>query len=366
MSVVVIGGGIVGVRLARALRDHPADVHLLEKDALGAGTTAKSIAVFSWLESDPSPFAQSLRERAWRTYADRIAEDAISFERIGALLVARTESYRSQLEHAAETYAEHGPDVELLDPADLEAFGIAPEETAGALYTPEEGYLDPGELVSQWAAEAREGGADIRTGVEATGIRTRNGAVTAVETTDGEIAADVVINAAGPWAPRLNRMVGVSAPLRHTKGRILVLETDGDRTLPYTQFESGQYVRGEGRSQVFAGRLEREYADASELDPDEPRSVGGEFYADVADTTARLVPAVADADVAAEWVGLRTVTPDGLPIVGPTAVDGYHLACGLSGLGITYAPVVGDLLAEYVATGDRPPALDRLAPDRFA
>ncbi|MDX1746176.1 MAG: FAD-binding oxidoreductase, partial [Halobacteriales archaeon] len=162
----------------------------------------------------------------------------------------------------------------------------------------------------------------------------------------------------------VNAMVDVSLPLRHTRGPILVLEAGDPIDLPYVLFESGAYFRGEGETKALAGRLAKEFDRAETLDPDVPPRVEEAFYRDVADRTGARIPALADATVVNDWLGLRTVTPDKRPILGPTAVDGFLVATGMSGLGVTLAPAVADRLADFLQTGAA--IDDRLTASRFS
>lgn len=365
--IAIVGGGIIGTGLAYRLRNAPTTVRLFEKGTLGSGSTSASIAVFSRLTDHPTELGHRMRERAWDHYRSLIDDGEISYERIGSLMVAETEPYRRTLETAHDRFHELGLDTELLEPEELAAHNVDPSGTAGGLYADDVGYLDPNEVVQYWAREARASGVDIETGVEVTDVVTDEGSVRAIETTDGSYDAGTVINAAGPWAPRVNEMVGVSLPVRHTLGRILVLQNETDFSLPYVLFENGDYFREEGTAQAFAGRLEKEYDEATVLDPSVSRSVDEEFYRSVARSTEERVPILRDADVVNEWVGLRTVTPDKDPILGPTTVDGFQTAIGMSGLGITYAPAVTDLLARSLLSDDSGPDPDLTAfdADRF-
>lgn len=363
--IVVVGGGIVGSGLAYQLRDAPTDVTLFEKGALGSGTTAASIAMFSWLQSDPDRYTHDLMAEAWETYRSLVDRGVVGFERIGALTVAETPDYLEALRDAAAELREYGLSVEMRTPAELEAFGIDPTEVEGAIYLAEEGYLDPHEIVQHWVREATDAGVRVETGVEVTDVRVEDGSVTGVETTEGTVDAGTVLNAAGPWAPSLNGMVGVEHPLRHTYGRILVLQCAEPFDLPFVSFESGDYFRSEGTRQAFAGRLEKDYASAVREDPDAAHPVEDAFRRDVARNAARFLPVLEEAEVVNEWVGLRTVTPDKKPIVGPTSVEGFHVATGMSGLGVTLAPSVTAHLAEYVLTGEPNATVERLSADRF-
>ena len=366
--IVIVGGGIIGVAIARRLAraGGDAEVVLCERNQLGGATTARSVALFSWLSDAPTRFDLDLRWDAWATYEPAIDAGAFSFERVGALLVAESDERREDHEAAARRYADLAPDrdVAVLDPAELADLGVAPDGTAGGLYAPNVGYLDPHEVVTHWATEARAAGASVWTDVAVTDVIQDGTGVTGVETTDGRVEADVVVNAAGPWAPRVNDLVDVSLPLRHTRGPILVLDAGEPIDLPYVLFESGDYYRGEGATNALAGRLQKDFGRAERLDPDDPPGVDESFYRDIADHTASRVPRLAGADVVNDWLGLRTVTPDKRPILGPTAVDGFVVACGPSGLGVTLAPTLADRLSVHLLEGT---AIDeRLAANRFA
>ena len=372
MDILIIGGGIVGVRTALALVDRGYEPTLLEKNVLGGGTTAASIAVFHWPQVTPERFSHEMREDAWDEYTRLIDAGVASFERIGGMYVAESDTFANKLRAASNRLAAFGLEIEYLDSEAVIEYGIDPERVKGALYTPVEGYLDPHELVQHWREEAERRGATVETGTEVNGVRTAGGSVTAVETDSGVYHADIVVNATGPWAPELNDLAGIEAPLRHMIGRILALEHSADITIPNIVFEDGFYVRGEGTEQAFAGRLEVDYEDATHLGPDYSHSISMEFKRQLALKLEQSIPALATATISREWTGLRTVTPDGLPLVGATDLGGWYLACGLTGKGIMYAPVVGKVVADVIdrdlGAVTQQQSTDRLAafaPNRF-
>ena len=362
--IVIVGGGIVGTSLAYHLREAEPPVVLLEKGALGSGTTGDSIAQFCFHQSHPDPVEHSLRMLSWEEYGPLIDQGRLSYGHVGTLQLARTAEAMAEVAAVGETLGDYGIDVDVLDAAGTAAHGIDPDAVAGGLFVPADGYLDPSEIVQYYVEEATAAGVEIRTGVEVTDVRTEGGNVTGVATTDGDIDAGFVVNAAGPWAPRVNEMVDVSLPLRHTLGPILVLQNEAERTLPFTFFEDGVYFRGEGATQAFAGSFATDYADATERDPDAHHSVDQAFRLQVADRIEEAVPALADAEVTGDWVGVRTVTPDGRPFVGETRVGGYYVAVGMSGYGVTRAPAVALLLAEHLMAGNRPTHMQYMSPRR--
>ena len=101
------------------------------------------------------------------------------------------------------------------------------------------------------------------------------------------------------------------------------------------------------------------------LDPDDAHGVEDRFRRDVAALSESHLPALEGAAVVNEWVGLRTVTPDFRPVVGPTARDGFLVACGMSGSGVGLAPLVGRLVADHVDGDGDGPLLRQLSARRF-
>lgn len=355
MHVVIVGGGVVGTSLAAALGGR-AEVTLLERGELGSGTTAASMAMQHRQQVPVRPYDQRLRRLAREEYGSF----DVSRTRIGSLYVAESEAFAGELREVAEQLNGEGVETRYLEPADLDEFGIVPSAVAGGIHSPEEGYFDPDELVARFAERARAAGVEIRTGVEVTDVDPGEGVVA-----DGErIEGDAVVNAAGPWAPEIDRMAGLEYPLRHTRGPILSLETGPERPEPFSLFERGLYCRSRPDG-VYVGRYATDFADGERLDPDTSLAVDDEFREEV-EEFASTVPAIEGAPATDEWVGVRTVTPDGRPLVGETEVEGYVVATGMSGLGVTLAPAVARLLADLLVDGTRSDLLEPLDPGRFA
>ena len=367
--VVVVGGGIVGASVASHLAEADVPVVLYERDALGGGTTADSVAMFVWKAAPVGAGGTDhrLRERSWAFYEELVEDGTLEFSRNGGLYPVEDPEELEDLWTVAESLRESGVRAEPLDAAGLERFGLATDGLAGGLYLPDEGYLDPGQVVQFLVGEARDAGARVETGTEVTDVTVEDGSVSGVEVDGEHVPASGVVNAAGPWAPSVDEMAGVDLPIRHNRGPILVLDHETDRPLPFVEFGDGHYVRGEGRRQVFAGRYGAAYDDAERLDLDAARPVDESFRLAVGERLERYLPGLVAAGVAAEWVGVRTITPDGRPFVGGTGLGGYHVATGMNGLGVTLAPVVGEHLASVVAPGRTPdPAFrEYLSPSRL-
>ena len=377
-SIVVVGGGIVGSSLAYHLGESSHDVTLLEKQSLGSGTTGKSIACFGWYPLY-SGHGYELASRSWDIYGPLVEDGTIPYHDNGLLEVADTEAAFEELKEGVEALQAEGHPAEVLEAEAVRGHGVAPEAVgAGAALFPSAGRLDPSGIVSQFADRAREYGVAIETGVEVTDLLIEGDEIAGVSTTDGDRDADVVVNAAGPWAPRLNAMAGVSLPLRHTYAPISVLETASEFALPTVIFEDGLYFTGERSAKVLAGRAPHESSDedgfeaALELaDPDSEQglgmgSVGEKHRTTIAREAQRRIPKLEGAEISNEWQGVRCLTPDYRPAVGPTDLEGFYAATGMSGWGITFAPACAELLAAHLTDGSISETLEYLSPDRFS
>lgn len=356
MHVAIVGGGVIGTALAASLSER-AEVTLLERSSLGGGTTAASMAMIHRQQPVPNEYDLRLRRLVWEGYEPFLAD--LTHTRIGSLYVAETEAFANQLREAAPELTDFGVETEYFTGEELSAFGI--EAGVGGIYTPDEGYFEPDELVEFFADCARKRGVRIETGVEVTGIDP--GEQVTIETSEEEITAEKVVNAAGPWATEVDGLVGLDYPLRHTRGPILSFETDSTEPRPFTLFERGLYCRSHSQG-LYVGRFATEFEGGTALDPDERRAISDGFREEV-QTFASAVPVLSEARVREEWVGIRTVTPDGRPLVGETSVENYAVSTGMSGLGVTLAPAVADLLTDKLLGIDRE-LIEPLSPARFA
>ncbi|SDY58085.1 NAD(P)/FAD-dependent oxidoreductase [Halopenitus persicus] len=337
-------------------------------------------------------FAQLADAAAGR--ADRDAPESTPIEGIDA----------ATLEHGTAAFVP-GEEIRgrLLVPP------VNAEELEGALYRPEYGHisgdrdrLGAGELARELLERAKRNGVTVESRTEVTEIRTAAGRVVGIETRptgradpdanpDPGVNADSdpganssaepnatvvearnVICAAGPWNPELAATAGVEVPVEHVRSPVFAL--DLDRPLPYTlpmikSHESSVGIHPKRRDRILVTYTPRRDGDGEPAEkrrdpsavPNTPRESERRTALRWAE---RLVPRLADATLADEWVGVGTKTPDGAPIVGRTAVEGLSLA--VTGAGIQLAPAVGDVLARRLVDGETTPHNDALAPSRFA
>ncbi len=340
-DVAIVGGGIIGCSIAFYLRELDRDVVLFERDGLGGETTSTSTAVFASLDMDDG---RTLGGQAWNGYKELIEWDNDIFRNMGSLNVAHTERHFSSLDSTARL----SENTEVISGDGLSSFGLDPSSCIGGLYNPDSGYIDTDKAIEYWTNKAKKDDVKMETDTEIIDINKQNSTVESLEITDKEIDVDVVVNAGGPWCIEINNMVDVSLPLNHVVGKLLTLDPKEDVSLPYVFFEDGYYFQGRKQNKVYCGHFNMEYSSDKVVDPDRKYSIEDDFYDDIKNKIDNCLPILEGAEFIGEDVGYTTVTPDGKPIVGETSIDGFYVACGMSGYGVTYAPIIGKKIADYI------------------
>ena len=342
----MIGGGALGAATAYHLRRLGVhDVVLLERDALGSGSTSKSAGGIR------AQFADELNIRIALRSLDEFEgiADEISFRQHGYLFLLDQPEDVASFRTALALQQSLGVPSKELTPA--EAQELVPQLETGdllaATYCERDGYATPEAVVQHYA---RESGATIQQGCAATGILVRDGRIEGVETPAGQIDTDTVICCAGVWSREVGALAGVSLPVEGEARSMWFTPEDGGlpARVPLTiDFSTGFYFHREGPGLAFGGR-ER-------------------ALEDVAVAAARRLPVLADLPVQSSWWGWYDVSPDWNALVGEaSAVSRFLYATGFSGHGFQQAPAVGEHLAELVV--GLTPSLD-LSPfsaERFA
>jgi sarcosine oxidase subunit beta len=241
------------------------------------------------------------------------------------------------------------------------AFGF--EENAG--------YGDGYGTTVAFADRAREQGATILQATPATGIRLDNGRVTGVTTPKDTIATRTVVNAAGPWADRIGRMVGLDLPLKLELIEEAVIRVQAPDTYPIDtpsvyDFVNGLSFRPEGTGHTVVAEGSSYFK--GDLDADGyPTRPSDRYIEDVSERLAKAMPRLASGTPRGGWAGLLEGTPDFHPIMGRApGVEGLLLCYGFSGHGFKEAPVTGRLIAELILDGRTSLDIAPLGFERFA
>ncbi|MGH2597088.1 MAG: NAD(P)/FAD-dependent oxidoreductase [Actinomycetota bacterium] len=366
-DVVVVGGGIVGCSTAYHLAAAGAGrVLVLERtDALGTGSTGRCAGGFRFQFSSEVNIRLS---QASVPMILRFAEEhglPLDVWQDGYLFLVREEGLWPAYVASADLQRGLGVDARLLTPDGAAEIvpGLSLEGVIGATFCPEDGIADPAGLTQGYATLARRAGAEISLEEDVHDVLVDRGRVTGVRTATGEVAAPVVVNAAGPWAGALASTAGVELPLEPIPRNVV---TTGafpgvpERRTLLIDAATSFYLHREADG-VLMGMGSPDERASFDLTPDDA------FIAEqIVPTAVRVFPPVEAAGLRSTWAGLYEMTPDRHPIIGTSPVEGLLLANGFSGHGFQHAPVVGKLLAEIVMEGvARTVDVSSLGLDRF-
>ncbi len=386
----IIGGGIVGASIAYHLSEETDDsITVYEQQSLASETTFKSMAMFG-LYGDETQY--QMKRYGLRLYNQFFSEPRASprYDFAGRLIAATTDSGATELKEGLTSDSPEkslsGMDRDLLEyiPGDeLKDVLLLPrvntEAITGAVFRPRVGFMQPQELAFEFVERARENGVSFETGNRVVDIRKRDGRVVGLETETESVSAEHVICAAGPWNVALAEKAGVEIPVRHTLAPILKLEVDekSEYRLPNISHYQSPYgiyqQRSRSRGSMFIGHNPFEPVDSvtaflEEYDIYDPDTLSEKVPKNIRDgmlsTAETFIPSLLEADIVDEWVGIRSGTPDGNPIVGWTSVDGFSIAAFHTS-GIQLAPKVGDIISQQLVHGNPTRYYDKLSISRF-
>ena len=309
-----------------------------------------------------APLLRDLHFASREIYARLAEEEDFGFVKKGLLMLCKTAHALDEEAQTAATARELGVPAEILDAQQTAA--LDPHVTmdiAGAIYFPKDCHLQPERYVAVLERRIGAAGGELRFDADVTGWRRDGARLAAVETTDGEIAGDEFVLAGGAWSSGLAGGLGLRLPMQAGKGysvtlpqpvelpqicsilteaRVAVTPMGGALRIGGTMEIAGmderinlRRVEGILRSlPLYYPRFRREHFEGVE-----------------------------------PWQGLRPCSPDGLPYLGRTrAAENLIVATGHAMMGLSLAPITGQL-AGQIADGE-PPRFDLrlLSPDRFA
>ena len=370
VDVAVVGGGVIGLSVARELRLAGVDrVLVLEREAsVGQGSSSRANggvrAQFTTRANiEFSAFSIAELERL------DAATGLLGFHQTGYLLLCGTEPGREGLAAAFELQRSLGVDVRWLAPGEaleLVPF-LRPDGLLAATFHARDGFLDPHGVVAALRAEADRLAARVVTGADVTIVEPAPGGGLELRAGDRTVRAAVVVNAAGPAAGRFAALCGSDLPVAPVRRNLAyVREPGGPRGLipMCVDLDTGVLIRREaGGGFVVAWS-----------DPEDPSSwdttVDPRFLEQLAQRVGNRFPLLEDLplDPRQCWAGLYPETPDHHAVIGPDPLVPALVHCaGFGGHGVMHAPAAGRAVAELVTLGGcRTFDLHPLRPARFA
>jgi sarcosine oxidase subunit beta len=370
VDVAVVGGGVIGLSVARELRLAGVDrVLVLEREAsVGQGSSSRANggvrAQFTTRANiEFSAFSIAELERL------DAATGLLGFHQTGYLLLCGTEAGREGLAAAFELQRSLGVDVRWLAPGEaLEKVPfLRPDGLLAATFHARDGFLDPHGVVAALRAEVGRLDARVVTGAEVTAVEPAPGGGLELRAGDRAVRAAVVVNAAGPAAGRFAALCGADLPVVPVRRNLAYVREPGDPCglIPMcVDLDTGVLMRREAGGGFVVAWSDPE--DLSSWDT----SVDPRFLEQLAQRVGNRFPLLEDLplDPRQCWAGLYPETPDHHAVIGPDPRVPALIHCaGFGGHGVMHAPAAGRAVAELVTLGGcQTFDLHPLRPARFA
>lgn len=371
-EIIVVGGGINGVSTAYNLAENGVEVTLVEKEFVAGGPSGVSSAIVRQHYSNPVTARMALESlRVWQNFSEKIGGEKV-FTETEFLLGVRPEDVAG-LKANITMQQSVGINTRFVSPEQIQDLepDIDPSGLGGAAYEPEAGYCDPAEAANGFARAAARAGAQIRSGVTVTGLRSHAGVISGVETDQGFLPAGKVVVIAGPWTPHLLRPLGVDLPISTARVKVVLFRRPAELNIRriWADFIIQVYLRPETGGQILVGSIAPEEETSDQIsDPDNfSDKVAMDLIASFAERVARRYPGMERGHLASSYASLYDLTPDWHPIM--DAVPGYtglYVFAGTSGHGFKLAPAAGRMMAQLVLKGKQPDdPVSLFALDRF-
>ncbi len=362
--IIIIGAGMAGVSTAYFLaRRGERNILLLERQKVaGAQSTGRNAAILRTMI--PTPLLNKLARQSAEFYHN--PPQGFSSEplvnRVGVYLAAR-EEHVPTLRKWCDDNPESGLIQEDASRVYAQVSILAPglKEVA---YKPDDGVLDVHSILQGFLRGATQAGAELCLNREFSKLVVHKDRLAGVETSDGFLEASKVVVANGGWASLSDTFNGYSLPFTPYRRHLL-------QTEPLPQVNShwpvvwivGEefYFRPESGGLLMSG------CDTVKVTPEQGEITDHTEVERIAAKAAHWLPSLSDARVARAWAGMRTFAPDDLFVIGPDPrLKGLYWVAGMGGHGITCAPVIGSLAADWIADGaSNHPAAATLAPGRL-
>lgn len=362
-EVVIIGGGVIGLTIARALALRGVrDICLIERATLGAEASFAAAGMLSpqvEAAAEGDFFTLACRSRdLYASFAAALHDETgidVELDTTGTLYLALNHDDQEEIEKGYYFQSRAGLPVELLSAtAARELEPCISSSTFGALLFPRDIQVENRRLLSALANSVSNLGVTVLTETNVESFVVERSRLAGVQTSRGRVSCATAVVAAGTWSGLLER---AHLPIEPVRGQMVCLEAKPQLTRHVIFSRRGYLVpRRDGR--LLAGSTSEQAGFSKCV------TAGG--INSILQNAHEISPAVAKLPVVDTWSGLRPRSPDGLPVLGPCVeIDGLFCATGHYRNGILLAPITGELISEAIVEGVSSPLLASFSPERF-
>ncbi|MFL6374306.1 MAG: glycine oxidase ThiO [Pyrinomonadaceae bacterium] len=366
-DVLILGGGVIGLSIARELRKLGVeDITLVERGTCGRGSTWAAAGMLSpQAETDElGPFFElcSSSRDMYPAFAEELREETgvdIELDRTGTLYVAFDDKDAQELTSRYEWQRQAGLDVERLSGSDIRKLEpqVADDIDLG-LYFPNDWQVENRRLATALRKYADLNGINVLENTAAQRLVLDSGRITAVETTAGTMSAANVVVATGAWTSFLNLgQTMMPIQVEPVRGQMVCVKGE-ERPLRHVIYTHRGYLVPRMDGRILSGSTSEhvgfEVANTEEA---------------VRELTRLASDILPNSNLKASdtWAGLRPCSPDGLPVIGHLkGVDGLMIATGHYRNGILLAPVTARLVADNIVNGRLDDVFSTFGPQRFS
>ncbi len=371
--IVVVGGGAIGTSIAYHLaKSGEKEVLLLEKTQLTEGSTWHAAGLIGQMRGHKNLTKMMMQSVKVISNLKQELDAATDFKQVGSLRIANNKERYLEMKRQAGQAKGFGLEMNLISPKEAQELFpyLSIEGLVGAAFLPSDGYVDPYSLTHAYAKASRNHGAIIKEQCEVTGVAIKGRRVTHIETSQGNVSCDIVVNCAGMWAREFAALAGIRLPAGVVEHQFFVTERTGDMdpALPTLRdLDGGYYIKPEVGGFAVGGW--EKATDPWAMDG-VPKGFGRELFQgnqdrleEIALPACERVPALGELGIKSIINGPIPISPDGEPIMGPVAeLDNYYVAAAFTS-GIAASGGVGQCMANWILEGD--PGMDLWAFDNL-
>ena len=367
-DVLVLGGGVIGLTVARALSVRGVkNLTLIERSRLGAESSHAAGGMLApQAEADGADvfFDLACASRdLYPAFADALREETgtdIELERTGTLYLAFTDEDESEIEHRYSWQTRARLAVERLTAREVrELEPCISQSLRAALRFPLDVQVENRRLIAALSTSVEKRGVNLLTETNVESLITERDQVAGVETSRGRISAPIIVAACGAWTSFLASSNNDAQPVRiePVRGQMLCFETN-PRIARHVIYSPRGYIVPRLDGRLLAGST-TEHAGF------EKRVTAGGVQA-ITSHALEIAPLLSRLPLIDSWAGLRPRAQDDWPVLGESPeTRGLFYATGHYRNGILLAPITGELIAEQITSNITPPQLQAFSPDRF-